>query len=655
MNSYSQSHRTLLHHGASSQHRRTIQGGRHHRPKPTATSVVIPPPHLILSVLALLLGLLSTRIAFYALAQTWPVTQLGPLKLEVKPQPTFEWPYDIPRILIKCTNTGASAINGIQYHAIKNNVEIIAEPNPPMLWIEPGQTISLSAMLDEASGLGSLPRGVNTVVVTWSFGTYGSLTTSIKVAVGTQPGLANTLQFSGRVFKAADNRPLTSATVRATAGTSSIKAVVNAQGMFTLNLLKTTPEWVVSFSNPGYVSQFVFVNSSAPPTAYRGKDIRLVKQGLTVKGLTYSPAIAKDQGVPYWQGIVVKDKLLLTPGDENWTPQMLPFIKNDKVMLTDVSGSKVYWSKKTGQDAWGGDLSLDGKWATYVTGVNPRGSQFTLWLVDAVTGNVVWNKDLRSYPSKTQMVDSKEVRFSLDAASIAVGYTLGDLLLVNRATGALKWSIFIPGAIRSIKMHPDKATMIVVTGTGITTRVRLLDGSRLWTSTSTISWTHQTGLKISPDGTKIGLVAYEGTITMLDAANGRVLWQVQGSGRGHWAGFSRDGTVFVASTLRATYGFKVANGAKIFRLPGSNTGMWSEGSNRFVMVSDPNSSGVYDATGTRVSNILPGIDYSAGGNYYFAWISADGLKMAFAQRSLSSGTGKGFFVMSGKVSALPTV
>lgn len=102
-----------------------------------------------------------------------------------------------------------------------------------------------------------------------------------------------------------------------------------------------------------------------------------------------------------------------------------------------------------GWEAWGCDLSQDGKYAVYVTdtkGKPPLGQQpeelkpGDIGLLDAQTGIPLWIKQLtvENFPGMVTYIDSKEVAFSHDTTYIGMGTGYGDFCLIERATGNVR-------------------------------------------------------------------------------------------------------------------------------------------------------------------------------------------------------------------------
>ena len=251
-------------------------------------------------------------------------------------------------------------------------------------------------------------------------------------------------------------------------------------------------------------------------------------------------------------------------------------------------------------------------------------------------GAKLWQKDLSTYPNDYpgQSADSLEVRISPDGQTILEGdslYVRG----LSRADGSQQWSRFTKGVNRSIQLSRDGVSFYTQSSARELMRMSIADGRVLWTAKTAGSFAHQTGLKESPDGTLVGSMGVEGSLTMMDANTGQVLWSWIMNDGGHFCGFSGDSQVFVASTLSGTWGFSARTGDRLFVLPGAEGGSFARGRSFFILPNGRDSVGVYDTTGTRISNVISGLDWTTP-NYYTALMTSDLNRLVLALREAQS-------------------
>lgn len=581
---------------------------------------------------------------------SYPVTQefdlpLLTLRVKVQSLPSYDWPMSAPLVIVTVTNIGSNAINGWRvttFASIDNRSLGQIAGQPPQLYLQPGESQRMLADLGQAQGLDTL-TSASTVMLNWTVNGQPLCETPIKVtnwmSYFNQPNPSSLLADSKMTISGTVTDPagtLVSAYVQVGIG-ASIRdrlPINSSDGTFQITVPRSTA-WNVMASKAGYRTAFTFLDE-----ARDFKNLRLVLYPYDGQLFTYASATTAESGNAFWQGTVSSDEssLFLSPGMESWpNGPGSPSQSDQRAMMYSNTGQK-RWSVQTLSDAWGSDISSDGRWAAYAglpgTTTNSQPLVGRVVLLQGDTGNVVWTRNLSEFATDAGIPDtipeSREVRFSLDGKYLAVGMSSGYLRLLESQNGTERWHRFLKGPIRSIQMSADGLSLYATSAARITARVQIDDGTIVWSKTTDSSWAHQTGLKESPDGNLLAVMSQEGITTVHDARSGNVLWSYNFQSKGHWAGFSADSKVLVVSTLSGTWGVVARTGARIFVLDGASGGGFAKGKNFFVLPSSKNSVGVYDYWGTRISNAIEGLDWSDP-NYYFGWMSADGARLAFAK------------------------
>lgn len=580
----------------------------------------------------------------YPVTQEFDLPLLG-LRVKVQSLQSYDWPMSAPLVIVTVTNIGTNAINGwrvITMASTGNRSLGQIAGQPPQLYLQPGESQKMLADLGQAQGLDTLASG-STVVLSWTINGQPACETPIQVtnwmSYFSQPNPSSLPANSQMTIAGTVTDPVgtpLSASVQAGVGASLRDAlpIHSTDGRFQITVPKSSV-WNVMASKAGYRTAFAFLDQASD-----FRNLRLVLYPHDGQIFTYARAITAESGNAFWQGTVSSDEasLFLGPGMESWpNGPGAPARGDQRAMMYSSAGAK-RWSVPTLSDAWGSDISSDGLWAAYAglpgTTTNAQPLVGRIVLLRGDTGAALWTRNLSELPTDTDTPDtipeSREIRFSRDGKYLAVGMSSGYLRLLDAQNGAERWHRFLKGPIRSIQMSADGVSLYATSAARITARIRIGDGTTVWSKTTDSSWAHQTGLKESPDGSLLAVMSQEGIATVHDAQSGNVLWSYNFQSKGHWAGFSGDSKVLVVSTLAGTWGLVARTGARIFVLDGSSGGGFAKGQNYFVLPSSRNGVGVYDYWGTRISNVIDGLDWSDP-NYYFGWISADGSRLAFAK------------------------
>lgn len=583
--------------------------------------------------------------------------QVGDLSIAVRQEPAFTWPMETPKLHMVATNIGTGTLT-VPYRATvrETNQEVSTYPQPPILYLAPGESQAMAVILDAEGGrINTLPFDqVSRRTVVWSFAGQGELETTVsvlRVDAVPRPGqpLATptaSMKVSGRVVDP-QGQAIPDVQIEARAGGIGVPTGTSHSGSFELTLQRAS-NWVITAARPGYATSYTFLDEAKD---YSG--LVVVLDPHPNKGFTYQTAqVLERSSIGFWQGRVTPDGglVLLPQGMEIWSREVEPDRNSANLMLYTTAGEK-RWQHAMGYEAWGADISADGKWAVYAA-KDPFKPE--LGLVDAATGRLVWEKplDTTAFPSGSTFTghQSNEVRFSPDGTMIGVGTGEGDVYLIQRSDGAVVWSAFLEGQVRGVTFSPDGQYMYAGAGNGVLAKLRVADGTEVWRAPIG-TWPLLDGMKLSPDGTKIGTMSKAGEATVVDTATGRVLFTYDTAGIGQWADFSGDSRVFVAASFGGTYGFVADSGERLFRLDGGKAGRFAKGQN-FLVMNFGGTTAVYDYRGTRISNRIPGLDGPVMPGQ-FAWVSADGRTVMLAASLIQQPGSPVLWIARGETSAVP--
>lgn len=619
------------------------------------------------SALRLGLSLLFVGTAAVAAATSY---QFGPLRVDVPEQPTVNFPMDGAKGRLVITNNGLTTLDYFNVQVTVKETGAVLIPVPTAPSIAPGASRTLSSIFED--GLLNLPTGVATTrTLVWNIGGYGSVEMPISVVNWgkqngdlVEPPAGQGIAVSVRVVDAAGN-PLYGGSVRARAGSHTVTMLPTGSPVIYGATLPPSDNWIVSAEFTGRRTGWLVLSDAS---RYTGQTLVLPTQNVSV---TYGPARVLESGIGPWMGrdSAAGDLILLSNAMEHWRGSIVSSITQAKARLYTLAGEK-RWEYAAGYETKAVDLSADGRWALVAT-LDPSqsssgvaGPDGSVTLLDAATGQVQWQYLLNTtymnspppppgpQPVGGRKLGVRELRFSPDATVFALGDNLGDLTLVRRTDPTrAAWSANLGGDVRAIRFSADSSTVYGVFGSGMTAAFRVADGMELW-RTETYSWAHPEGFVISPDGKRIGLMTATGDVLMLDAATGRVIWQVDTKRLAWWASFSGDGSVFLAGTQTgATIAYDSNSGVPLFSLGGGKGGGFPRGKGYFLH----GNFALYDQSGTRLSNFITGIEGVAFGNWQVAAVSPDGLSIILAEQQSETATQPVVFHVSGQSSTLSSL
>lgn len=423
------------------------------------------------------------------------------------------------------------------------------------------------------------------------------------------------------------------------------------------------PAGVPNAGSGGTAAPQVNAATTTDSNADDGVAFAYVKKGTTDYTLTLQPPTHtgsytatkhEKTTIGFWKGDV-DDKeqfVLAVNGMENWNNPSLK--AQSKLYLYTLDG-ELKWAYDMGWEAWGADLSADGKLAAFATSNSTR----NLGVIDTATGKPVWVKSAKDFIAGKKInqagegggIDSKEIAISNTNKYVGVGHGGGDAFLAEAATGKVLWSAFLKGQIRGITFDREDKFMFVGSGDGRAYKLKIEDGSVVW-SAGIGSWPFTGGFKLSKDGKYLGTAGKYGEVAVIDAETGKQLWINDQKGNASWLDFSPDGKyVFAggggqgASTL-----YETATGKQLWRLNEfSHQGRFSA-DGKYILTGNSDVK-IVDLHGNLVTTIRPSETEQNMQQGQFAYISNDGSKVIFTRRDMDK-EGNGIIFAKGSLTLL---
>lgn len=388
---------------------------------------------------------------------------------------------------------------------------------------------------------------------------------------------------------------------------SSVSDIKNATlTLSTANWKGITIPLTLSTADTGYVFSTAFPSSNTwylhvggafTPKTYKidranAKNVRIVVENAIP---SYAPSFEKIGSVTtstgFWKGAASNEEqtICVFPGQENWkTGDQATLKAAAKIYKYKFDGTKV-WEYAPGWEAWGGDMSKDGKYVAYSlytgTGAEASNTKYKIELLDGLTGTPIWAKE------DSSVFESYEVVFSSGADYLAVGNTgLGKLSLYDRVSGDLIWRIPDAsaveyqngfGQVRKIIFDENDTYMYVGSGDNYLRKVRVSDGAVLWRS-CVGGWPFVNGLHLSTDeqylivGMKSAMIAY------VRASDGKIMW-THDTGNFDDAHLSPDGNY--AATFSGMH-FETKTGEFVGRSGSHSIGAFSHDSQYMIRASN---------------------------------------------------------------------
>ncbi len=628
---------------------------------------------------------LTTLIIFltaYASAQSGYIPNL---EIDIHPIPSGELPLDkMIKHKFEATNTGETKLE------VDFFVEVIApfqqeirtvSPEPQTLFLEPGDTQVIMTKMDEKWGKipAYLPGEVNepgndSRTYRWTFSeskTGQSQTIDVQIDYSLVDDSRHTNEakrndnISGplEITASITNHQgvtLEDAYVKLTTGHWETVTNSDSTGQATFRGVPWREDWILEArSSEGSTI-------CAPPPKqcndidpyWKGtpvaRDMRFITQIDSDYNIqlnnpswksNYSLTNTMQNGIGFWKGAVDEagTKILLVQGMENWI-QSEGRESESKLFLYTTDGD-LLWSYSMGWEAWGADLSGDGKWAAFVTS-NPTKD---LGVIDAVTGTPLWVKTAQDVTETTHPeLDSKEVKISHSNEYLGIGGVDGTFLLADLITGKILWSKFLNGQVRGIVFDRADEYVYVGSGDGKAYKLDLHEGTLIW-SGEIGSWPYVNGFQLSPDETTLAAGGKYGDLTLLNSATGETIWYHDMRDIVAWLDFSPDGKHLIAGGggQYSTLLIDVETGEKIWQIPMySFHGKFAE-SGDLILVDNY----LFDLEGNEVGHlVLSEAGCVPGCQGLFAYISDDMTKIIQTRRDIDP-TAISLYFIEGSVEA----
>jgi len=275
---------------------------------------------------------------------------------------------------------------------------------------------------------------------------------------------------------------------------------------------------------PGYAD----ANVAVSPVAGKATIVRVVLHKPTLKG---SYKLFGDYNAidPVGRGATsANGRFLATvPFAETRPPDSV--IARSQLDFFDTQSGKLLWQKHLGVLAMPSvDVSADGQFVAMIDpGANYNSNQGvdlypSLTLLDH-QGKVVWSVPALDDTSATVAIGGGPVtvKFSPDGRSIAYGRFGGALLILNRATGAMRAQAFLGGQVRNIAWSADSSRIYASSGDNHVYALNGATGAVIW-KTDVGGWALFWGVSAH----EILLTSKTGyALTMLRTSDGSVLWR----------------------------------------------------------------------------------------------------------------------------------
>lgn len=283
-------------------------------------------------------------------------------------------------------------------------------------------------------------------------------------------------------------------------------------------------DWFVKIRKQGYKSEYFKIDTSKSVNTISLSEERISNSPYTAKLMK---SIKTPTG--FWRGAVSEQTktFVCIPGQENWAGTSSQKTSS-KVYKFDFDGN-LKWEKVIGWEAWGGDMTVDGKYvavasngATVPTALNGnRGGDF-IAILNGSDGSV--------YDTIVSGIQSRNVKFSSDGKYLAIGdqsgvfhvYEVVSKKLIQTGTGLTSY-----GQNRELEWIDNDAAIVISTGDGNLRKYTFSSDKK----SSTLTWTAYTGgwgfingLTVSKNGKYIGTGTKSKDQTVIDAMTGEILW-----------------------------------------------------------------------------------------------------------------------------------
>ena len=287
--------------------------------------------------------------------------------------------------------------------------------------------------------------------------------------------------------------------------------------------LESRSDWVVKIKKQGKKSEYFFLDLNQANIT-----INLAEEALAGN---YAVSLIKSIKTPtgFWRGAVSEQtrSFVCIPGQENWATTSSAKSAS-RLYKIDFDGN-VQWTRNIGWEAWGGDMSANGKFvavasngATVRTELNRNQGGDFIAILNGADGSV--------YDVILEGIASRNVKFSSDGRFLAIGdqsgrfhiYDLANKSLILRSAGST-----VPGQNRELQWLDADSSIAISTGDGNVYRYALASDKKSTTlvwKAYTGGWGFINGFSVSKNGLYLGLGTKSKDQTIIEAATGRVLW-----------------------------------------------------------------------------------------------------------------------------------
>lgn len=180
--------------------------------------------------------------------------------------------------------------------------------------------------------------------------------------------------------------------------------------------------------------------------------------------------------------------------------------RNNRAAAYDAGG-KLLWEFKPDGTVWGVAISADGKWAAVAS------EDRKLYLLDAA-GKPIWNfRSSRSFLS---------VAISSDGSRMFASDEGRQVYFLNRETGQPLWQSNVGNIADTITIFGSDKLRAVVGTRDSNVIVFDRDGSELWRKEMD---DQIVSVAAANDGSRIAAGTLDGKLTLMDAADGKIIWQ----------------------------------------------------------------------------------------------------------------------------------